>query len=104
MYASNRAALHYYQESSPSTDGPTFQNLLSLTEIGDALAIRTLERMARAIGNDMRMIVASLAPEEIVVVGDITAQWHRFGPMIEAEVAAGVLVGKPPKIRQAENL
>ena len=104
MYASNRAALRYYQESSPSADGPTFQDLLSLAEIGDALAVRALERMARAIGSGMRMIVAGLAPEEIVVVGDITAQWHRFGPVIEAEVAAGVLVGKPPRIRQAEGL
>src|SRR5256885_16360752 len=58
----------------------------------------------RAIGSGMRRIVASLAPEEIVVVGDITSQWDRFGPVIEAEVAAGVLVGKPPRIRPAEGL
>ena len=102
VYASNRAALRYYQESSPSADGPTFQDLLSLAETGDALAVRALERMARAIGSGMRVIVASLAPEEIVVVGDITSQWDRFGPVIEA--AAGVLVGKPPRIRQAEGL
>jgi predicted NBD/HSP70 family sugar kinase len=104
VYASNRAALRYYQESSPSADGPTFQDLLSLSETGDALAVRALERMARAIGSGMRMIVAGLAPEEIVVVGDIAAQWHRFGPVIEAEAAAGVLVGKPPRIRPAEGL
>jgi predicted NBD/HSP70 family sugar kinase len=104
VYASNRAALRYYQESSPSADGPTFQDLLSLAETGDALAVRALERMARAIGSGMRMIVAGLAPEEIVVVGDITHQWRRFGTVIEAEVAAGVLVGKPPRIRPAEGL
>jgi predicted NBD/HSP70 family sugar kinase len=104
VYASNRAAVRYYHESSPAADGPSFQDLLSLADTGDALAVRSLERMARAIGSGMRMIVAGLAPEEIVVVGDITRQWHRFGPVIEAEVAAGVLVGKPPRIRPAEGL
>lgn len=104
VYASNRAAVRYYHESSPTADGPTFQDLLALAETGDALAVRALERMARAIGSGMRMIVAGLAPEEIVVVGDVTRQWHRFGPVIEAEVAAGVLVGKPPRIRPAEGL
>jgi predicted NBD/HSP70 family sugar kinase len=104
VYASNRAAVRYYHESSPAADGPSFQDLLSLADTGDALAVRALERMARAIGSGMRMIVAGLAPEEIVVVGDITRQWHRFGPVIEAEVAAGVLVGKPPRIRPAEGL
>ena len=104
VYASNRAAIRYYHESSPSADGPGFQDLLSLAETGDALAVRALERMARALGSGLRMIVAGLAPEEIVVVGDITRQWHRFGPVIEAEVAAGVLVGKPPRIRPAEGL
>jgi predicted NBD/HSP70 family sugar kinase len=104
VYASNRAAVRYYHESSPSADGLSFQDLLSLAETGDALAVRALERMARAIGSGMRMIVAGLAPEEIVVVGDVTRQWHRFGPVIEAEVAAGVLAGNPPRIRPAEGL
>jgi predicted NBD/HSP70 family sugar kinase len=104
VYASNRAAVRYYHESSPTADGPTFQDLLALAETGDALAVRALERMARALGSGMRMIVAGLAPEEIVVVGDVTRQWHRFGPVIEAEVGAGVVVGKPPRIRPAEGL
>jgi predicted NBD/HSP70 family sugar kinase len=104
VYASNRAAVRYYHESSPSADGLSFHDLLSLAETGDALAVRALERMARAIGGGMRMIVAGLAPEEIVVVGDITRQWHRFGRVIEAEVTAGVLAGNPPRIRPAEGL
>jgi hypothetical protein len=47
------------------------------------------------------MIVAGLAPQEIVIVGEFARQWERFGPLIEAEVAAGVLVGKPPRVRPA---
>ena len=41
----------------------------------------------------MRMIVAGLAPERIIVVGDLTRSWHRFGPVIEVEVQAQVLPG-----------
>lgn len=101
VYASNRAALRYYHESSESSDGPSFEDLLALSEAGDQLAHRALEKMAHAIGRGMRMIVAGLAPEEIVVVGEFTRQWKRFGPVIEAEVAAGVLVGRPPRVRPA---
>lgn len=101
VYASNRAALRYYHESSEGSDGPSFEDLLALSEAGDQLAHRALEKMAHAIGRGMRMIVAGLAPEEIVVVGEFTRQWKRFGPVIEAEVAAGVLVGRPPRVRPA---
>jgi hypothetical protein len=39
------------------------------------------------------MIVAGLAPERIIVIGDLTRSWHRFGPLIEAEVQAQALPG-----------
>jgi len=103
MYASNRAALRYYHESSSTTGGLSFQDLLNLAEAGDTLAVRSLDKMAHAIGSGMRMISAGLAPDEFVVVGELTSQWHRFGPVIEAELAAGVLVGKPPRVRPAEG-
>jgi len=104
VFASNRAALRYYHESGGAAEGgPTFEELMSLAESGDPLAIRALDKMAHAIGRGMHMIVAGIAPEEIVLVGDFTRLWSRFGPVIEAEVAAGVLVGKPPRLRPAEG-
>jgi predicted NBD/HSP70 family sugar kinase len=103
VYASNRAALRYYQETQAEPAGRSFQDLLALAEAGDAGAVRALEKMAHAIGRGMRMIVAGLAPEEIVVVGEFTRQWQRLGPVIQAEVAAGALVGNPPRVRPAEG-
>jgi predicted NBD/HSP70 family sugar kinase len=103
VYASNRAALRYYHESSQKRPVQGFTDLLALAEAGDAPAVRALDKMAHAIGRGMRMIVAGLAPEEIVVVGELTRQWQRFGPIIQAEVAAGALVGNPPRIRPAEG-
>jgi predicted NBD/HSP70 family sugar kinase len=104
VYASNRAALRYYHESSPSSNGLSFQDLLSLADSGDPLAGKALDRMAHAIGSGMRMVIAGISPEEIVVVGDVTQQWPRFGPVIQEEVRAAVLVGKPPRIRPAEGV
>jgi hypothetical protein len=51
--------------------------------------------MAHYLGYGMRMIVAGLAPERIVIIGDLTRSWHRFGPVIEAEVRVQALPGGP---------
>ena len=93
VFASNRAALRYYMESGSDSGGLDFQDLLSRAERGDTRAAKALETMARYLGRGMRMIVAGLAPECIVVVGDLTRCWHRFGGVIEAEVQAQVLPG-----------
>jgi predicted NBD/HSP70 family sugar kinase len=93
VFASNRAALRYYLESNPDAGELTFQDLLTRAEQDDQRAVAALERMARYAGRGLRMVVAGVAPERIVVVGDLTRCWHRFGPIIESEVAAQVLPG-----------
>ena len=103
VYASNRAALRYYHESGTAQNGLSFQDLLALAEAKDSLALKALEKMARALGRGMRWIVTGLAPEEIVVVGELTRQWRRFAPFVEEEVAAGFLAGKPPRVRPGEG-
>jgi len=103
VYGSNRAALRYYHAFGSGSEDLSFTDLLALAKAGDALAISALEQMARGIGRGMRMLVSGLAPEEIVVVGECTAQWGRFGSIVESEVESGVLFGKPPRIRPAEG-
>ena len=99
VFASNRAALRYYHEASPQGQGLSFLDLLSLAEQGNARAAKALEKMAHYLGRGMRMIVAGLAPERIIIIGDLTRSWHRFGPVIEAEVQAQVLPGGcPPRL------
>jgi predicted NBD/HSP70 family sugar kinase len=93
VFGSNRAALRYYFESSKHQRGMSFQDLLSLAEQGDERAAGALETMARHLGRGMRMIVAGLDPEQILVIGDLTRSWHRFGPLIDAEVQQQVLKG-----------
>jgi predicted NBD/HSP70 family sugar kinase len=93
VFASNRAAIRYYLESTADQHGLTFQDLLNLAAQGDARAAKALERMAHYLGRGMRMIVAGLAPERIIVIGDLTRAWHRFGPTLEQEVQAQALPG-----------
>ena len=93
VFASNRAALRYYAESGAGESGVTFPNLLTRADQGDTRAAKALERMAQYLGRGMRMIVAGLAPERIVMVGDLTHSWQRFGGIIEAEIQAQVLAG-----------
>jgi predicted NBD/HSP70 family sugar kinase len=93
VFASNRAALRYYAESRGVTERLTFAELLCRADRGDGHAAEALERMAHHLGRGMRMIVAGVAPQRIVVIGDLTRSWHRFGPVIEAEVQAQVLPG-----------
>lgn len=93
VFGSNRAALQYYLESNEGSGGLTFNDLLRLAEQGDSRAAQALDRMARYLGRGMRMIVAGLDPELIIVIGDLTRSWNRFGPIIQTEVEAQVLPG-----------
>jgi len=93
VFASNRAALRYYRESSAQPEGMTFGDLLDLAEQDDAHAVQALETMARFLGRGMRMLVAGMDPEQILVIGDLTRSWNRVGPIVQAEVQAQVLPG-----------
>ncbi len=93
VFASNRAGLRYYHESSTNTEGLTFVDLLNLADQGDSRAGQALDKMAHSLGRGMRMIVAGLAPEQILVIGDLTQSWKRFGPVIEGEVQEQALTG-----------
>ncbi len=102
VFGSNRAALRYYRENGGEPGDMSFLDLLGRADRGDDRAIRALEMMAHYVGRGTRMVVAGLAPERIIIVGDLTRSWHRFGPVIESEVQAQVLPGGcVPKVMPA---
>jgi predicted NBD/HSP70 family sugar kinase len=92
QYASNSAAVRYYQgllrgaasgaPPSPSVATPRFTDILSMADDGDARAVQTLERMARYLGIGMAPLVTGLAPQVVLVIGEITAAWERVGPIV----------------------
>ena len=100
VYGSNRAALRYYAEANPQAATITFQDLLRLSDQGDEHAVASLDRMAHQLGVGMRMLVTGLAPQRIVVIGDLTRAWYRFGPAIDQELGKWLLPGaqRPPVI------
>lgn len=97
-FASCRAALRYYREFRPNGPTVTFHELLNLAEEGDEHAAKALAKQATYIGRGLQLIIAGLSPGLILVAGDITSAWHRFGPTIENEAAKLTLGGALPRI------
>jgi predicted NBD/HSP70 family sugar kinase len=84
-YASNSAAVQHYVIASgadPAAEHPTFDDLLRLLERGDRRAEETLSRMAHMLGVGLAGLVTGLAPELVVIIGEITRAWDHLGPII----------------------
>ena len=97
LYASNSAGVRYYAQAvSPGRAGragarspesmPTFDDVLRLAGQGDARAIEAIDQMAHYLGAGIAQLITGLAPEVIVVVGEVTRMWNRIGPIIEGVV------------------
>jgi predicted NBD/HSP70 family sugar kinase len=83
--ASNRAGLRYYKEFT-GRSLPSIDALLDLAEKNDADAIEAITRMCRALGHGLHMVVTTLAPSEIVLVGEFTRAWSRAHSIIRDEL------------------
>jgi predicted NBD/HSP70 family sugar kinase len=94
VYASNSAAVRYYSQAiSPGRAGkasnrspepaPTFDDILRLADQGDPKAIEALDKMAHYLGAGIALLVTGLAPDVIIIVGEVTRFWNRIGPAIE---------------------
>ncbi|HEU5123173.1 MAG TPA: ROK family transcriptional regulator [Verrucomicrobiae bacterium] len=92
LYASNSAAARHYQEAvfrkrkGRNSTAPSFDDLLRLAEQGDAKAIEALEQMAKFLGAGIAMLITGLAPDVIVIVGEVTRAWERIEPVIRKEL------------------
>ena len=100
LTASNRAGLQYYKKASKNRAVTTFEKLVELAQSGDSLALQALGEMGRNLGRGMRIIVSSLDPHEIVVVGTITKVWEQVRSAVEDEMTRN-LVSKCSTVRCA---
>jgi predicted NBD/HSP70 family sugar kinase len=96
--ASCGAAIRYYTELNPACRAIAFHELLHIAEEGDPYAAQALEKQARCIGRGLRLVIAGLAPSVILIAGEITSAWHRFGSIIEDEATKSILGGEAPRI------
>jgi predicted NBD/HSP70 family sugar kinase len=103
VFASSTAALRYYAELAPkgaqqASRELNIHDLLRLTEEGDATAIAAITKQATHLGRGLRLVTASLSPEVVLITGDLTTSWARFGPIIQKEMANTMLAGAAPDL------
>ena len=98
VFASSNAALRYYAEMRPDHAPVNIHELLHMAEEEDPAAIAALTRQAACLGRGLRLVTAALSPEVILIAGDITTSWARFGPTIQAELEASMLAGDAPQL------
>ena len=98
VYASSNAALRYYSESKPKALARTIEDLLRLAGEEDPKAIAALTRQAEYVGHGLRTICAALAPEVILIAGDIVSAWARLAPVIEKALSDSSLAGIKPRL------
>ncbi len=94
VYASNTAAINEYvravsgnghkrRNEKFESDKPSFDDILHLSEQGDAKATEIIERMGHYLGVGLAMLVSGMAPNMIVVIGEVTRVWQRIEPIIK---------------------
>ncbi len=98
VLASNAAAMRYYAESSSVRKGDIgsksdtarvrFGDILRLAEQGDEKARQALDQMAHHLGAGIAMLVTGLAPDVLLVAGEVTRAWNRVGPIVTQVVQA----------------
>jgi predicted NBD/HSP70 family sugar kinase len=101
-FASNSAAVEYYTKATATRGQQStalrFEDILRLASSGDARAVETLERMAQFLGAGLATIVTGLAPQVVVVIGEVTSAWDRVGPIVADVVARRALREIPAQI------
>jgi len=93
VFASNTAAINQYVQTAGGdskkpknqfeSDKPSFDDILHLSEQGDARAIKAIERMGHYLGVGFSMLISGMSPSMIVVIGEVTRSWKRIEPIIK---------------------
>jgi predicted NBD/HSP70 family sugar kinase len=102
--ASNAAAVRYFTDLEPAQNGhdisshPTFDLILKLAQQGHSQATEALARMARHLGAGVAMAIAGLAPDVVVIVGEVTRAWSQVGPIIDEVIAKRLSMGTRTRI------
>jgi predicted NBD/HSP70 family sugar kinase len=102
--ASNSATISRYRSSCPDAKPvDTLAGLIELAHSGDQCAKESLEKTGASIGRGIKGLAQGLAPEIIVIGGQITAAWSLVEPAISAELQSEYFVPgvSKPEVRPA---
>jgi predicted NBD/HSP70 family sugar kinase len=106
--ASNTAAIRYFTEivskrnGQPKAVQPTFDFIIKMAEKGDRNAAESLNRVARWLGAGLALMATALAPDVIVLIGEVTRAWKQIGPIILDAVERDSRTGVRPRIVPAD--
>jgi len=91
-YASNSAAVRFYEHLSGDDSGAGqlagvrpplgINDILRLADERDSRAVRTLEHVGHYLGVGLANLITGLAPQVVIIVGEVTAAWDRVGPVV----------------------
>ncbi|MDE1175799.1 MAG: ROK family transcriptional regulator [Edaphobacter sp.] len=101
VFASSRTALERYRKMAPEEEIADIEELLTRAREGDKAAVKVLADQATALGRGLRLITAVLAPELILIAGELTSVWPMIEGRVRKELAARMLAGKPPRLTPA---
>jgi predicted NBD/HSP70 family sugar kinase len=101
VMGSSRAAIRLYSEAKPDARQIDIYGLLRLAEENDPAAVEAVSRQVLALGKGLRLVTAALSPELILITGEITSVWERFGPIVQKQLDMGVLAAPPPRLATA---
>jgi predicted NBD/HSP70 family sugar kinase len=117
VYASNTAAVRYFSELESQENGQlgdthpktaasaiSFEELLNLADSGNPNAVKALEKMAHYLGVGLSMIITSLAPSVIVIVGEVTHAWPIVGPVIAKVIPTKVQKHLPSRVVPTDDV
>ena len=94
IYGSNTAAIRNYMTTtnggrsaknnghSNGRQAPSFEDIMRLADQGDAKAGEVIDRMAHNLGIGLAILTIGIAPQKIVLIGEITQAWDRIYPII----------------------
>lgn len=94
LYASNQAAIREYMQGEGTSRAaksktlsaeaqPSFNDILRLADQGESQAIKAIELMAHFLGVGLAMLAVGIAPQTLVIIGEVTHAWDRIYPIIQ---------------------
>lgn len=100
---SNLAAVKYFQEHPVGKlrkriAPKCFKEILQFVEQGEPRAVYALNRMAYYLGLGIAMLVTGLAPDVVLLVGEVARSWRHVGPIIDQVVAQRLPTGFQTRI------
>ena len=84
----------------------TVEDVIARSASGDRSAQEALEATGRYLGIGIAVIINALAPQEVIVGGEVTAAWSIIGPALRAELAKRVLTesaGRTPILTEPSD-